>query len=224
MTDDLWDRFEAMLGAHAPDLLASLRPPANEAQIAATEAKLGVTFPAEVRCAYLRHDGSTHQDGTQQGWFFTSSNWWACLEEMEVNWEMKVDVSNDARKYPDSSLFPIPDVTWDDLKIAPVWWSEKWIPIGHSMTGPSIYIDLDPAPKGTIGQLINDGGMQDAELISNSLDHYLESLIKRVESGLLIYRGGWMWTATNDFVRAWNFFDDPRRLDPNFDGPTWLSA
>jgi cell wall assembly regulator SMI1 len=54
--DGIWDRFESMLTEHAPDLLASLRLPATEAQIDAAESKLGVQFPAEIRRAYLRHN------------------------------------------------------------------------------------------------------------------------------------------------------------------------
>jgi cell wall assembly regulator SMI1 len=55
-----------MLTAHAPDLLASLRPPATEAQIDAAESKLGVQSPAEIRRAYSRHDARSH--GVTESW------------------------------------------------------------------------------------------------------------------------------------------------------------
>ena len=58
MTSSVWDRFEAMLLEHAPTLIATLLPPATEAQIALAELNLGVQFPEEIRRVYLRQDGS----------------------------------------------------------------------------------------------------------------------------------------------------------------------
>jgi cell wall assembly regulator SMI1 len=53
MTITIWDRFEAMLIAHAPNLLGTLRPPATEAQIALAESELGVQLPEDIRRASL---------------------------------------------------------------------------------------------------------------------------------------------------------------------------
>jgi cell wall assembly regulator SMI1 len=207
MTDDVWDRFEAMLQVRAPALLASLRPPATEAQIALAESQLGVKLPAQVRRAYLRHNGSSHSDGTNDGWLFVCFNWWASLDEIVQYWQMKVELTIDLRKEDDGTLFPVRDAYWDDLKIAPVWWSEKWIPIGLSGTPSSTYIDLDPAPKGTLGQLLRDTGMGEPSWLSSGLDHYLELLIERVESGRLIFRDGWVWTSTDEPVYDWDLID-----------------
>jgi cell wall assembly regulator SMI1 len=208
MTDDVWDRFEAMLLVHAPALLASLRPPATQAQITLAESKLGVEFPAQIRQAYLRHDGSSHREDMEGGKLFVCFKWWASLDEMVQNWQMKVEVLADFRKQKYSELvLPIRDSSWSDLKIAPVWWNEKWIPIGLSNTPESTYIDLDPAPKGTLGQILEDGGTGDASWLSSGLNHYLELLIERVESGRLIFRDGWVWTSTNEPVYDWDLID-----------------
>jgi cell wall assembly regulator SMI1 len=193
MTNSIWDRFELMLKTHAPALLASLRPPATEAQIAAAESKLGVQFPAEIRRAY-----------SSEGMFFAPFNWWACLDDVLHNWQMTKGVSDDARRELDESLFPVADSSWDELKIAPVWWNERWIPIGLSGTSTSVYFDLDPAAKGTFGQLIRDDGMQDAEWVCDGFDHYLELLIQRVESGRIAYRDRWVFSATGEPVYEWN--------------------
>jgi cell wall assembly regulator SMI1 len=205
MALDIWDRFEAMLLAHAPQLLATLEPPASEAQIDDAEAAMGVRLPDEVRQAYLRHDGTLHGDLGEPSSLFVPFNWWACLDDMVDNWRMMVRVSNGLRTEDDpGDLFPTQKPRWDDLKIRPVWWNEKWIPIGLSGTMTTAYIDLDPAPKGTLGQLILDGGMQEARWIAEGLNHYLELLIDRVERGLLIFRDGWVCTETDETVFDWS--------------------
>jgi cell wall assembly regulator SMI1 len=209
MTITIWDRFEAMLIAHAPNLLGTLRPPATEAQIALAESELGVQLPEDIRRAYLRHDGSNHREGTQDGWLFVPSNWWASLADMVSNWKMMVEVSNDERQDPNTTLFPTADSTWDALKIAPIWWNEKWIPIGLSGTPSSTYIDLDPAPCGSFGQLFSDAGTGDTQWLSTGLDHYLELLIQRVESGRIIFRDRWIWTSTGEGVYDWDLVDEP---------------
>jgi cell wall assembly regulator SMI1 len=207
MTDDIWDRFESMLSVHAPQLLATLEPPASEAQIAEAEAAMGVRLPDEVRHAYLRHDGTLHGDLDEPSSLFVPFNWWACLDDVVDNWRMKVEVSNSLRAKGDpGDLFPTYASWWEDLKVCPVWWNQKWIPIGLSGTATSAYIDLDPAPKGTVGQLILDGGMQEARWIANGFNHYLELLIDRVERGLLIFRDGWVWTETDETVFDWHRF------------------
>lgn len=191
MNDDIWHRFETMLLAHAPPLFAGLNAPATEAQVAAAEDVMGVIFPAEVRIAYLRHDGTSREAriGASRQFFFPM-NWWASLAEMVDNWQMKVSVCKELQ-HPEMA-FPSYEPWWDDLEVRPVWWDKKWIPIGLSDTATSVYFDLNPAPKGTGGQLIVDHGMQDPYVIASGLNHYLETLTDRVERKLLIFREGWV--------------------------------
>lgn len=205
LNDDIWDRFEAMLRVHAPALLGSLCPPATETEIVEAESAMGVRFPEEVRQAYLRHNGSTsdREAGNGSGLFFVPFSWWASLEEAVGNWHLMVQVSETLRDGDPEGLFATYKPWWDDLKIRPVWWNEKWIPIGLSGTATSVYFDLDPAPKGTVGQLLGDGGMQDPQWVANGLNHYLEMLIDRVERKLLIFREGWVSTETNERVYDW---------------------
>ena len=105
MTSSVLDRFEAMLLEHAPTLLATLLPPATEAQIALAELNLGVQFPEEIRRVYLRQDGSNHCDCTQDGWLFVPFNWWASEDEVLSNWHMNLEVSNTCAKTQTQSFF-----------------------------------------------------------------------------------------------------------------------
>ena len=208
MNVDVWGRFEAMLQMHAPALLAVLNPPASEKQIAEAEAAMNVTFPEEIRAAYLRHDGTSHDEATGATClFFYPMNWWASLSEMVYYWHHCVRVSESLRANDPNGFFPTQEPWWDDLKVRPVWWSEKWIPIGLSGTATSVYFDLAPAKQGSIGQLINDDGMQDPQWIANSLNHYLETLIDRVERGVVVFGEGWQLADPDQSLYGASNFD-----------------
>lgn len=62
MTADLvqasWTRIDAWLREHAPRTFATLRPPAGDAEIAAAQEQLGVTFPPDLVASLLRHNGA----------------------------------------------------------------------------------------------------------------------------------------------------------------------
>lgn len=205
---DIWDRFEAMLSVHAPDALAALNPPATTMQIGEAEKAMGVTFPDDIRIAYLRHDGaSTDQKVGASCLLFYPTSWWASLSEMVSHWQMKIEVSESLRHDDPDGFFPSYEPWWNDLKIHPVWWSDKWIPIGLTSTPTGVYFDLAPAPKGTTGQLIVDRGMQDPEWIASSLNHYLEMLIDRVERKIFVFGEGWALADPDQSVYGAHGFD-----------------
>src|SRR5437764_496381 len=53
----LFDRIHACLARHAPLVLDDLRPPAAPKRIRAAEKAMGLSFPEDVKAAYLVHDG-----------------------------------------------------------------------------------------------------------------------------------------------------------------------
>ncbi|MFF7210147.1 SMI1/KNR4 family protein [Streptomyces sp. NPDC008238] len=53
-----WDRIDSWLAAHAPGTFAMLHPPAPEGEIAATQRRMGVTFPPDLVATLRRHDGA----------------------------------------------------------------------------------------------------------------------------------------------------------------------
>ena len=52
-----WDRIHLWLAAHAPDVLASLGPPATESQFQAAEQTIGAELPEDVKACYRVHNG-----------------------------------------------------------------------------------------------------------------------------------------------------------------------
>jgi cell wall assembly regulator SMI1 len=82
---EAWQRIERWLAEHASATLASLNPPADPAQVAAAEAELGVSFPADLVASFARHDGVTR--GWGDAWYTQfrfrrtigrsrSASWW----------------------------------------------------------------------------------------------------------------------------------------------------
>jgi cell wall assembly regulator SMI1 len=208
MDHDLWSRVEAALGTYAPCVLNSLRPAASEAQISAAEAALGVQLPAEVRAAYMRHDGSASTATWPlrfDGMLFPPFCSWASLAEMVEHHQGWVGSHDRLSRERDSEyLFPAYDPSWDMLKVRPVWYDPARIPIGVTNTTSTVFLDLAPAPAGVVGQLIKDHGMGEASWLADGLNDFLEGLIVRLESGRLIYREGWVWADINEMVHDWN--------------------
>ncbi len=192
MTTDIWDRLEAMLQVHAPIFLETFNPPATEQAIAAAEIELGVRFPPDIRTAYLRHDGTTSNDQNRYTpALFDVGVRWASLSEVVEYWHMKRELADEFRKEYSEGMFPAQAEWWGKLAVRPVWWSEKWIPIGLSNTAETYYIDLHPATSGVVGQLIVDAAMQEASKKFDSLNSFLETLIDHVERGIVVFGDGW---------------------------------
>jgi cell wall assembly regulator SMI1 len=103
-------------------------------------------------------------------------------------------------------IFPDYAPYWDTLKVRPEWWNRHWVPIGLTNTTTTIYIDMQPAPLGVPGQVIQDGGMSDAGQLAPSLNDYLTHLIDHLDNGRLIYdlpRGGYIDVLTNKTAWWW---------------------
>lgn len=74
-----------------------------------------------------------------------------------------------------------------NLRVWCVGWLPGWIPIGDNDAGDYIYIDLDPAPAGTYGQLIKaTKGEWGARVLAHSFTEYLDRFVSGVESGALV--------------------------------------
>jgi cell wall assembly regulator SMI1 len=187
---ELWDRIDAVLKKHAPLVYATLRPPATENQIAEAETLLELKFPEEIRAAYLRHDGQVEgSDWVVPPGCPTSIFHWPCawcnLEQLKAIWSLNYRTRWQTRaNHPDQ--YPEYDPSWDELEIRPVRWDRKRIPIGISPGSWVAYVDLNPAPRGLVGQIIRDDDMDDAYLLAPSLNAYLSALVDALESGEIV--------------------------------------
>lgn len=108
-----WERIEEWLHAHAPASAALLRPPASDADLAAVEERIGVTFPPALRAWYRLHDGIDDPGDGQSWWpagFLPGHQGWYRLEQLE---DAYVVQTRDWEREP--GLIPIsctPDDIW----------------------------------------------------------------------------------------------------------------
>jgi cell wall assembly regulator SMI1 len=196
----LWTRAHELFKVHAPDLLEALQPPATVAEIEAVEAIIGVALPEEIRSAYLIHNGTKAPVNDREKDLFVPFMQFARLDEMVEGWKSWLEEFQGL----DPDFFPETDPSYSDrielssnTIVRPIWWCPKWIPIGTSQTMSVIMVDLHPGPSGTFGQLLDHAGVDPPEEpVDSGLNHYLKTLIRRLEHGEICYdHGRWHWTA-----------------------------
>ena len=150
----------------------TFNPGGTEAAIAAAEAALGVTFPADLRAYLLLADGECWNS---EGFIGD----WRLLELKFI-----VDETQFMRRLVEDGTFD--DNSNDETPtIKGLWWNPQWIPIVTSGSGHFFCVDLDPGPEGTVGQVIlflHDD--EDRFLIAPSLRAWFARLAADFERGL----------------------------------------
>ncbi len=115
---------------------------ASQAAIAATEGKLGVTLPTEVRAFYLAHDGGPDNETVCGNRELLS------LRGIVNQWEVWKEIFDDQDLEDDESSEPDPGVQKK-------WWIPEWIPVTYDLAGNHDVIDLAPAKGGKVGQIVS---------------------------------------------------------------------
>ncbi len=154
--DAAWRRIERWLARHAPRTLRSLRPPASPSAIARAEARMGLTFPDDLRASLLRHDG---------GRFGPGGLWdYAPVREIAREWAMMCGL------YLDGSIAPDP---W--------WWHGRLIPYAMAVDGGHLFVD---AQTGKTGEYFNEEGLRlDGDVAWPSYLAQLAAVADALESG-----------------------------------------
>ena len=174
MIEHAWQRIESWLRENAPDTLASLRPGAAPAEIAVTEAHLGVTLPDDLRASYLIHDGQTDISSLIEGVELLS------LSNVCIQWTIWKDLLDDGT-FEDSVSAPVGP-------IRPEWWNARWIPLTRDGGGNSHCLDLDPAPGGGVGQIITMWHDEDTrEILAPSFGAWLTQFADELDEGEYAY-------------------------------------
>lgn len=180
-------RITAQLSALAqqyPEAAAEYGSPtlnagAAETDFAELENVLGYELPADFKALYRAADGEAGEQ------FLLLENRWLPIAEAIAeydNWKNLYEegVFGDGGK--DFGCEP------EDTGIKPgYWWNPKWIPLTADGAGNCFMIDLDPAPNGTVGQVIqmwHDDAAR--EKIANSLRELFEQYARDLESGLYV--------------------------------------
>ena len=182
-----WARIEAWFAVHLPAALATLRPPAAEADLAALERRIGRPLPADFRASYRIHDGqSCHAEGAYGlGVLFgraiepiAEGEGVAWLYEYRVEREWG-ELDNGMR---DWEFYP-PDAMRES------WGGPGWLPFYWDIGRNFIGLDLDPGPNGVAGQVIPFGtDDRFRPVLALSFAHLLEDIADELEAGSAIVR------------------------------------
>lgn len=189
---EIWERLEAVLQEREPRLLTRLNPGATVEAIEAVEQETGLTFPADLRAAYLRHDG-TSSDAPQ---FFAYGFRWATLEQLTRTWRGLV-ANGEALRASDPDCYPEEDESWADLAVKPFYYHAAWVPVGLSNTEDLLLCDVDPAPRGRVGQLIRASGLGDFRATDAGFNAYAARFAELLAKGMIRWNDGqWFEVAS----------------------------
>ncbi len=159
--------IDSWLAQHFPQLLAELNPPASKEAIAAAEADLGCVLPDDYKQFLAIHDGQ--QEASPM---------------VRYGALLRVSELADARRGIFNEETPI-DPESAGPGVRPVSYCERWIPIGRSARGRDfLCIDLDPAPGGVVGQIIEFVvDFDERPLVARSFADLLSLYFEQVQTG-----------------------------------------
>ena len=153
---------------------------ASEADFAKQEQVLGYALPEEFKELYRVANGEPDIDGV-----FASKEWLS-IDRIISEYNIWNQIYQEGFfQHEDGTDF---GCTPEDAGIkADFWWNPKWIPLSADGGGDGKMIDLDPAPSGTAGQIIqmwHDNPTREKE--ANSLREFLQNYVADLEAGLYV--------------------------------------
>lgn len=177
LIEDTWRRIEDWLTEHAPESLAQLGSPVTADDLALAGRVVGDLPPEYV--ALLRiHDGvDSAQYGTGIFGGFVLRSLAGALADRD-SWRQAYDDLR--RDYDIDASMQAP------AGVRQAWWHAGWLPVAVNADDPrtTVFLDLDPAPGGTRGQLVRHVVENDAlVLICGGVGAWLEQIAATLEGG-----------------------------------------
>jgi cell wall assembly regulator SMI1 len=146
----LWLRIETWLSRSAPHAWQMLRPGASEGEIQQAETTMDITLPKDFKASCHLHNGGYVIDLVTEMTILP-------LKDIVDEWQMFKELE-DVGTWSDADIpyyFQEDRLGWQTGPIQPVWWHQRWIPIGRDRAGNNCCLDLVPAPGGSVGQVID---------------------------------------------------------------------
>jgi cell wall assembly regulator SMI1 len=183
-----WERIIRWHHAHLPKYLAEnrsadklLRNGASEEELDAAEEDIGLRFPADVRESYRLHNGSESEYGILPWGFYLLP-----LDNVVESWRMW-------HSHVENGAFD-GEVSRPEGPIRPVHWNTRWIPISHNSGGDHQCVDLDPAPGGRSGQVIEfNHEVGPVRILATGFGEWLRVYAEQLEAGRYRYDPRDLW-------------------------------
>ena len=140
------------------------------------EQDLNVVLPEDFKQWYLAHNG----DAAEQSFCVLAGHDWLNVAEMRDAWQELCEACQ-GYDLADEGF------TDNDDGVRPVMWSRRWLPFAED-NGYYLLLDLDPAPTGTYGQILELSGDGDpVSLQAASIRQWLEEYVTGLEQGLWVF-------------------------------------
>lgn len=157
----------------------TLNAGAAESGFSELENVLGYELPEDFKALYRAADGEA------DGQYLLLENRWLPIADIIAEYRIWKQLHEEGvfiLNGKDMGCEP------EDAGIKPdYWWNPKWIPLTADGAGNGMMIDLDPAPNGTAGQVIqmwHDDAAR--EKIAGSLRELFEQYAQDLENGLYV--------------------------------------
>jgi cell wall assembly regulator SMI1 len=176
----IWRRIERWLRDNAPQVLGTLNPGATMEQIEEIETALAVALPSDMKESYRIHNGQSVNpvDGSVFG----------LIDGCEVlSLESLVEVWAGWKQLLEQGTFKGIQ-SEPSGPVQPLWWSNLWVPVTDDGHGNNYCVDLNPAPGGSVGQIISV--LHDdphRTVLAPSFRHWLGGFANGLESGLYMF-------------------------------------
>ncbi len=179
---DSWQALHSWFGEHQPAATGGLRKPASEAELDAFSEAIGIELPDEHRALYRLADGSDLDIPS----ILDDGHWFFPLEEA-LNHFNTMKGFADAKPLDDFARWreEIEDtVITVEGPVKPHLFSIHWIPLSSSNGDVHRYIDLDPAPGGSVGQVIEVYPEACSHrVLANGIAEYLADYVEGLQAG-----------------------------------------
>ena len=177
--DECWAFLESYLSANRSGGIALLPLGISPDLIAQAEAAMGVELPHDMQRFYSRHNGS--------GVFSISpykigggAQRFLALGDIIELWETMVRIGTDFERDGDRGMQKGP--------IKDNYWNRNWIPFMDNQGGDNIFVDLDPADGGTVGQIVDwwhEGAV--STYLASSLCEWINEVVEQIRKGVYAF-------------------------------------
>ena len=174
----VWAAIESWCEASSPGLLAALNGPASRADIDALVAS-GLPVPPEFVESLARHDGEA--DDVESGLFAGSGLLLSAARIPDVRDMLRDAVADLPDDVGGLAIGPVRTVAYD----------ERWLPIAERNGDVIWFLDFDPAPGGTAGQVIRvDLECGEWVVCAPSFESYLAAYLDELRAGRVVDEDG----------------------------------
>lgn len=173
------DRIKQWMADNHPLLEKSFNKPATKTAVDKVQREIGIQFPPDVVEYFLTCNGVNFVAPTDHVDLFPGCGRPLRIEQVTKRWQFMCKMANEK----EDDWMWIPKGSMQEVAFDP-----KWIPLSQDHV--SIAVDMNPGPKGKVGQVITFKYSWDRcrrFVITDSLTEYFEKLSANLEQGNLTF-------------------------------------